>query len=94
MTMDRAEYLLHCTIPPQLQGEGHKCLDIWLQQVIIRPLQSPYASQVVIVQKKTRKICLCMDYCKLNSIMVRMHFHYPELMKPAGYPQQQLVSSI
>ena len=49
MTLDRPVYLLHHTIPPQLLGEVHKCLDTWLRQGIIRPSQSPYASQVVIV---------------------------------------------
>ena len=49
MTMDRTVYLLHHTIPPQLLGEVHKCLDTWLRQGIIRQSQSPYASQVVIV---------------------------------------------
>ena len=49
MTSDRPVYLLHCTIPPQLLGEVHKCLDTWLRQGIIRPPQSPYASQVFIV---------------------------------------------
>ena len=49
MTMDKPVYLAHHTIPPQLQGEVHKCLDTWLQLGIIRPSQSPYASQVVIV---------------------------------------------
>ena len=48
-TTDRPVYFAHCTIPPQLQGEVCKCLDTLLQQGIIRPLQSPYASQVVIV---------------------------------------------
>ena len=52
-TTDKPVYLAHHTIPPQLQGEVQKCLDTWLQQGIIRPSQSPYASQVVIVQKKT-----------------------------------------
>ena len=27
---DKPVYLAHCTIPPQLQGEVHKCLDTWL----------------------------------------------------------------
>ena len=49
MTMDRPVYLVHCTISPQLQGEVYTCLDTWLQQGIIRPSQSPYASQVMIV---------------------------------------------
>ena len=55
MMTDKPAYLAHCTIPPQLQGEVHKCLDTWLQQGIIRPSQSPYASQVVIVWKKLGK---------------------------------------
>ena len=39
---------------PEVLGEVHKCLDTWWRQGIIRPSQSPYASQVVIVQKKDR----------------------------------------
>ena len=50
-TLDKPVYLLHHTIPPQLQGEVYKCLHTWLKQGIIRPSQSHYASQVVIVQK-------------------------------------------
>ena len=41
MTLDRPVYLPHCTIPPQLLGEVHKCLDTWLKQGIIRASQSP-----------------------------------------------------
>ena len=65
--------------PPQLQGEVHKCLDNWFWQGIIRPSQRPYASQVVIVWKKTGEICLCIDYQKLNSIMVRDAFPLPRI---------------
>ena len=79
MTLDRPVYLAHCTIPPQLLGEVHKCLDTWFRQGIIRPSQSPYASQVVIVQKKSGEIRLCMDYQKLNSIMVRDAFPLPRI---------------
>ena len=80
-TSDRLVYLLHHTIPPQLLGEVHKCLDTWLRQCIIRPSQSPYTSQVVIVQKKSGEICLCMDYRKLSSIMVRDAFPLPRIDK-------------
>ena len=55
MTLDRPVYLLHHNIPPQLLGEVHKCLVTWLRQGIIRPSQSPYVSQVVIVQKRQGK---------------------------------------
>ena len=79
MTLDRPVYLPHCTIPPQLLGEVHKFLDTWLRQGIIRPSQSPYASQVVIVRKKSGEIHLCMDYRKLNSITVRDAFPLPRI---------------
>ena len=81
MTLDRPVYLPHCTIWPQLLGEVHKCLDTWLKQGIIRLSQSPYTSQVVIVQKKSGEIHLCMDYQKLNSIMVRDAFLLPRIDK-------------
>ena len=51
-TTDRPVYLPHCTIPVQLQAEVCKFLDTWLKQGVIRPSQSPYTSQVVIVHKK------------------------------------------
>ena len=34
-TTDKLVYLLHGTIPVQLQAEVHKCLDTWLKQGII-----------------------------------------------------------
>ena len=38
---DKPVYLPCHTIPRQLQGEVHKCLDTWLCQGIIRPSKSP-----------------------------------------------------
>ena len=61
MTM-KPVYLLHRTIPVQLQTEVCKCLDTWLKQGIICPSHSPYASQVVIVHKKSGEICLCINF--------------------------------
>ena len=74
---DKPVYLPHRTIPRQLQGEVHKCLNTWLHQGIIRPSNSPYASQVVLVQKKTEEIRICVDYRKLNSITIRDAFPLP-----------------
>ena len=76
-TSDKPVYLPHHTISPTITRGVHKCLDTWLWQCIIRPLQSPYVSQVVIVQKTTWEICLCMYYLKLNSIMVRDAYLLP-----------------
>ena len=81
ITAVKPVYLPHRTIPRQLQGEVCKCLDTWLHQGIIRPSKSPYASQVVIVCKKSRGIHFCVDYQKLNSITVSDAFPLPRIDK-------------
>ena len=72
-------YLPHHTIPVQLQTEVHKCLDTWLKQGIIRPSQSLYTSQVVIVRKKTGEICLCIDFRALNAVTLHDSFPLPHI---------------
>ena len=67
-TTDKPVYLPHRQIPVQLQFKVRKCLNNWLKQGIICPSKSPYASQVVIVRKKTGKIRLCVDFRRLNAI--------------------------
>ena len=79
MTTDRPIYLPHRTIPVQLQAEVHKCLDTWLKQGIIQPLQSLYTLQVVIVHKKTGEICLCVDFRALNAVTIRDSFPPPQI---------------
>ena len=78
-TTDKPVYLPHRQIPVQLQSEVRKCLDNWLKQGIIRPSKSPYASQVVIVRKKTGEICLCVNFRKLNAISIRDSFPLPRV---------------
>ena len=46
-------------------------------QGIIRQSRSPYASQMVTVCRKTGEICLCVNYHKLNSIVVGDAFPLP-----------------
>ena len=46
---------------------------------IIEPSKSPYASQVVIVCKKSGKIHLCVDFRKLNAISIRDSFPLPRI---------------
>ena len=72
-------YLPHRTIPVQLQAKVQKCLNAWLQQGIIHPLHSPYASQVVIVHKKSGEIHLCIDYRALNAVTVHDSFPLPRI---------------
>ena len=61
-TTDKPVYLPHRQIPVQLQQEVRKCLESWLKQGIICPSKSPYASQVVIVRKKSGEIRLCVNF--------------------------------
>ena len=79
VSSNKPVYLPHRAIPVQLQSEVHKCLDTWLKQGIIRPSKSPYASQVVIVRKKSGEIRLCVDFRKLNAISVRDSFPLPRV---------------
>ena len=78
-TTDKPVYLPHQQIPVQLQEEVRKCLESWLKQGIICPSKSPYASQVVIVHKKSGKIRLCVDFQKLNAISIRDSFLFPRI---------------
>ena len=78
-TTDKPVYLPHRQIPVQLQSEVRKCLDNWLKQGIIHPSKSPFASQVVIVRKKTSEICPCVDFRKLNTISIHDSFPCPRV---------------
>ena len=78
-TTDKPVYLPHRQIPVQLQSEVRKYLDNWLKQGIIRLSKSPYASQVVIVCKKTGEIRLCVDFRILNVISIRNLFPLPRV---------------
>ena len=78
-TTEKPVYLPHRQIPIQLQSEVRKCLEAWLKAGIIRPSKSPYTSQVVIVRKKTGEIRLCIDFRKLNAILVRDSFPLPRI---------------
>ena len=70
-TMDKPIYLPYWTILRQLQGDVHKCINNWAQQRVIHPSNCLYASQVVMVHKKTWEVHLCVDYRNLNSITIR-----------------------
>ena len=75
------EYTCVFTIPylPPVARQSVQVLGQLVVTGIIRLLQSPFTSQVVIMEKKTREIHLCMDYQKLNSVMVRDAFLLPRI---------------
>ena len=54
---------------PESQKAGvKKEIDWRLAQGIIQPSKSPWASLLVIVKKRYGKLCLCVDYRKLNQV--------------------------
>ena len=77
-TTDKPVYLPHRTIPVQLQAEVCKCLDAWLRLGIIWPSCSPYASQVVIIHKKSGEIHLCINFRALNAVTIHDSFPLPK----------------
>ena len=53
-------------VPPKLMPEVKKQLQDWLDKGIIRESESNYASQMVIIRKKTGEIRICLDFRELN----------------------------
>src|SRR5271168_2969314 len=50
-----------------------------IEQDIIQPLSSPWASPIVLVKKKNRKTRFCVDYRKLNKIIKRDAYLLPRI---------------
>ena len=48
-----------------------------IEKGIIRPGDSPYASPIVLVRKKTGELRLCIDFRELNKITIENHFPTP-----------------
>ncbi|GFV64516.1 transposon Tf2-6 polyprotein [Trichonephila clavipes] len=55
----------------------NKQIDEWLEQGIVRPSSSEYASPIVLVKKKNGTTRLCIDYRTLNRKLVKDRFPLP-----------------
>ena len=53
-------------IPPPLLEEVRTLLWDMLDAGSIRPSQSPWCNAEVLVRKKDRTLCFCVDFCRLN----------------------------
>ena len=69
----------HRRIPPHLWDEVNEYIQKSLQQGIIKPSSSPYASAVVLVRKKDGKLRLCVDYRSINRKTHRDAYPLPRI---------------
>ena len=67
----------HRRIPPALFQEVREHLAEMLEAGAIRPSQSPYSSNVVIVRKKDGTIRFCVDFRKLNNNTIKDAYAIP-----------------
>ena len=54
------------SVPYHIVPEVKKVISNWLKAGVIEPSDSPYASQMVIVRKKSGEIRVCVDYRAIN----------------------------
>ncbi|GFT05187.1 retrovirus-related Pol polyprotein from transposon 412 [Trichonephila clavipes] len=54
-----------------------KQIDEWIQNGVIEPCSSAYASQVLVVLKKDGSPRVCIDFRKLNRVLVKDHYPLP-----------------
>ena len=66
-------------IPPSMYEEVRLHLKEMLEADAIRPSQSPYSSNVVLVRKKDGSLRFCIDFRKLNSRTVRDAYTLPRI---------------
>jgi hypothetical protein len=60
--------------------EVKKLFKDWLKSGVIKESDSPYASQMVLVKKKSGEIRVCIDYRLLNQRTIKDAFPLPRMM--------------
>ena len=66
-------------IPPAMVEEVRQHLNEMLELGVIKPSESPYASNVVLVRKKDNSLRFCIDLRKLNSKTIRDSYALPRI---------------
>ena len=66
-------------VPPHRREEVRTLLNEILEQGVVEPSTSPWASPVVLVQKKDRSTRFCIDYRKLNEVTWKDAYPLPRI---------------
>lgn len=64
-------------LSPIEREQVNEVLKVWVEEGIIRPSNSEYASPIVLAKKKDGSIRVCVDYRKLNKHVLRLLFPLP-----------------
>lgn len=66
-------------LPPKEANIVEKQVNDWIDEGIVEPCSSEYASPVVVVKKKDGSPRLCVDYRKINRVMVKDKYPLPNI---------------
>ena len=66
-------------IPPVRREEARKLLSEMLKKDVIKPSSSPWASPIVLVQKKDGSVRFCVDYRKVNTLTRKDAYPLPRV---------------
>ena len=66
-------------VPVHMQDEVNKQLDMMLENDIIQPSASPWASGIVLVKKKDGTKRFCIDYRRVNDVTVKDAYPLPRI---------------
>jgi hypothetical protein len=68
-----------CRVPLHRQEEVRKLLNQMLEKGVIEPSTSPWASLIVLVQKKDGSTRFCVDYRKVNDVTLKDAYPLPRI---------------
>ena len=68
-------------VPLDQQQVVHQHVKDMLQNGIVRPSSSPWASPIVLVNKKGGSTSFCVNYCKLNDVTRKDPYSLPQIDK-------------
>ena len=66
-------------IPPPQVDEVREHLKLMLDAGVVRPSNSPWCNTVVLVRKKDRSLCSCIDFRRLNALTVKDSHPLPRI---------------